>query len=199
MLKSYEELLKMAKVQDWDRERQAFFYIISNSEELNERIYQIWDFESNGLKIYEEEDDYEEGDTKIEDKYGDFTGRIAFMQMGSTAKRLLRVAISLYNGRECDLFNTYGYIDQELYTMLSKAIEIRFNFLNVQELKNNSRRLEEIGKYKMQILGLINENKADLKKLNISKVCRFLDINRATFYNYELDEFYKSMVSAVKK
>lgn len=199
MLKSYEELLEMAKVQDWDRERQAFFYIISNSEELNERVNEIWDFQSNGLKIYEEEDDYEEGDTKIEDKYGDFTGRIAFMQMGSTAKRLLRVAISLYQGRECDLFNTFGYIDQELYTMISKAIEIRFNFLNVQELKNNSRRLEELEKYKMQIVKLINENRDDLKKLNISKVCRILEINRATFYNYELDIFYKGLISAVEK
>lgn len=189
MFKSYEELLNMAKVQDWDRERQAFFYIISNSEELNERIYQIYDFESNGLKVYENE----------ENEIGDFTGESEFIQMNSTSKRLLRVANSLYNGRQCDLFNTYGYIDQELYTMISKAIEIRFNFLNVQELKNNSRRLEEIGKYKMQILELINENRSDLKKLNISKVCRFLDINRATFYNYELDEFYKSMVSGVKK
>lgn len=199
MLLSYEELLEKAKVQDWDRERQAFFYIISNSEELNERIYQIWDFESNGLKIYEEEDDYEEGDTKIEDKYGDFTGRIAFMQMGSTAKRLLRVAISLYQGRECDLFNTFGYIDQELYTMISKAIEIRFNFLNVQELKNNSRRLEELGKYQMEILKLINENRADIKKLNISKVCRILEINRATFYNYGLDKYFKNFISDLKK
>lgn len=199
MLKSYEELLDMANVQDWDRERQAFFYIISNSEELNERVDKIWDFQSNGLKIYEEEDDYEEGDTKIEDKYGDFTGRIAFMQMGSTAKRLLRVAVALYNGRECDLFNTFGYIDQELYTMLSKAIEIRFNFLNVQELKNQNRRNEEIGKYKMQIVELINENRQDLKKLNISKICRVLEINRTTFYNYELDKFFKNMVQDLKK
>lgn len=199
MLKSYEELLDMANVQDWDRERQAFFYIISNSEELNERVDKIWDFQSNGLKIYEEEDDYEEGDTKIEDKYGDFTGRIAFMQMSSTAKRLLRVAVALYNGRECDLFNTFGYIDQELYTMLSKAIEIRFNFLNVQELKNQNRRNEEIGKYKMQIVELINENRQDLKKLNISKICRVLEINRTTFYNYELDKFFKNMVQDLKK
>ena len=50
----------------------------------------------------------------------------------------------------------------------------------------------------MQILELINENRADLKKLNISKVCRFLDINRATFYNYELDKFFKNMITDTK-
>ena len=70
--------------------------------------------------------------------------------------------------------------------------------MNAQELKNQARKLEEIGKYKMQILELINENRADLKKLNISKVCRFLDINRATFYNYELDKFFKNMITDTK-
>ncbi len=194
MFLEYEELLKMAKVQDWDRERQAFFYIISNNEELSERIDQIYDFEGNGLRIYEEQ---ENGIGK--NLIGDFTGELGFMQMGSTAKRLLRVAVALYNGRECDLFNTFGYIDQELYTMVSKAIEIRFNFLNVQELKNQNRRNEEIGKYKMQIMELINENRKDLKKLNISKICRILEINRTTFYNYELDKFFKNMISDLER
>lgn len=189
MILNYEELLKKAKVQDWDRERQAFFYIISNSEELNERIYQIWDFESNGLKIYEEE-----GDTKIEDKYGDFTGRIAFMQMGSTAKRLLRVAVALYNGRECDLFNTFGYINQETYFIVSRAIEIRFDFLSSFQYQFERKKMLEAEKYKKQILEILYENKDDLKKINISKICRILEINRTTFYNYKLDEFYKDVI-----
>lgn len=193
MILSYEELLEKARVQDWDRERQAFFYIISNSEELSERINQIWNFQSNGLVIYEEQ----ENGIGV-NSIGDFTGEEEFMQMGSTAKRLLRVAISLYNGRNCDLFNTFGYVDQELYTMLSKAIEIRFNFMNVQELKNQNRRNEELGKYKMQVVELINQNRDDLKKLNISKICRFLEINRATFYNYELDKFYKDLIYSLQ-
>ena len=184
MVEPYENFLEVASIVEWNAERRAFFYIIGNNPELLEISEKIYDFKSDSLRLYEIETN----------ESGLFTGEEDFKALSSTAKRLLRVAVALYNGQECDLFDLFAHLDQEGYQIVSKAIEIRFNFLNAQELKNQARKLEEIGKYKMQILELINENRADLKKLNISKVCRFLDINRATFYNYELDKFYKKIV-----
>ena len=180
----YEELLNMADVKDWDLERQAFFYILANNDDLNCRVLKIYDFDKNSLKFYENETN----------DSGLFTGEQGFNEMSSTAKRMFKVAIALYNGTQCDLFSSFFDLNQENYTIISKAIEIRFNFLNPQELKNQARKLEEVGKYKMQILELINENRADIKKLNISKICRVLEINRTTFYNYELDKFFKNMI-----
>ncbi len=184
MILNYEELLKKAKVQDWDRERQAFFYIIGNSSELSERINKIYDFEENGLRFYENENN----------ESGLFTGEEDFKALSSTAKRLLRVAVALYNGQECDLFDLFAHLDQEGYQIVSKAIEIRFNFLSSFQYQFEKKKSEELGKYKSQIVELINENRKDLKKLNISKICRILEINRTTFYNYELDKFYKKIV-----
>ena len=184
MVEPYENFLEVASIVEWNAERRAFFYIIGNNPELLEISEKIYDFKADSLRFYENENN----------ENGLFTGEEDFKALSSTAKRLLRVAVALYNGQECDLFDLFAHLDQEGYQIVSKAIEIRFNFLNAQELKNQARKPEEIGKYKMQILELINENRADLKKLNISKVCRFLDINRATFYNYELDKFYKKIV-----
>lgn len=184
MIEPYENFLEVASIVEWNAERRAFFYIIGNNPELLEISEKIYDFKADSLRFYENENN----------ESGLFTGEEDFKALSSTAKRLLRVAVALYNGQECDLFDLFAHLDQEGYQIVSKAIEIRFNFLNAQELKNQARKLEEIGKYKMQIVDLINQNRADLKKLNISKVCRFLDINRATFYNYELDKFYKKIV-----
>lgn len=184
MVEPYENFLEVASIVEWNAERRAFFYIIGNNPELLEISEKIYDFKADSLRFYENENN----------ESGLFTGEEDFKALSSTAKRLLRVAVALYNGQECDLFDLFAHLDQEGYQIVSKAIEIRFNFLNAQELKNQARKLEEIGKYKMQIVDLINQNRADLKKLNISKVCRFLDINRATFYNYELDKFYKKIV-----
>lgn len=114
---NFEELLSMAGVKNWDSERKSFFYIIANNEELNSRILKIWDFENNSLKYYEE---------NKENEIGDFTGEEGFIQMGSTAKILLRVAISLYSGRECNLFHTFGYLNRENYLLVLKALEMRF-------------------------------------------------------------------------
>lgn len=185
MVEPYENFLEVASIVEWNAERRAFFYIIGNNPELLEISEKIYDFKADSLRFYENENN----------ESGLFTGEEDFKALSSTAKRLLRVAVALYNGQECDLFDLFAHLDQEGYQIVSKAIEIRFNFLNAQELKNQARKLEEIGKYKTQILELINENRADLKKLNISKVCRFLDINRATFYNYELDKFFKNMIT----
>ena len=113
---NYEELLDMADVKSWDSERKSFFYIIANNDELNSRLLKIWDFDRNTLKNYKNE----------ENEIRDFTGDEEFIQMGSTAKKLLRVAISLYNGRECDLFNTFGYLNRENYLLVLKALEMRF-------------------------------------------------------------------------
>lgn len=184
MIEPYENFLEVASIVEWNAERRAFFYIIGNNPELLEISEKIYDFKADSLRFYENENN----------ESGLFTGEEDFKALSSTAKRLLRVAVALYNGQECDLFDLFAHLDQEGYQIVSKAIEIRFNFLNAQELKNQARKLEEIGKYKMQIVDLINQSRADLKKLNISKVCRFLDINRATFYNYELDKFYKKIV-----
>lgn len=180
----YEKFLEMGKIPDWDNERKSFFYIIGNSSELSERINKIYNFKTNGLKIYE----------NLENESGIFTGEEEFGQMSSTAQRLLRVAISLYNGRECDLFMTFGYIDQETYYVISKAIEIRFNFLSSFQYQFERKKMLEIEKYKKQILEILYENRDDLKKINISKICRILEINRTTFYNYELDVFYKDVI-----
>lgn len=179
----YEKFLEMGKVPDWDNERKAFFYIIGNSSELSERINKIYDFEANGLRIYE----------NLENESGIFTGEEGFYQMSSTAQRLLRVAVALYNGRECDLFNTFGYINQETYFIVSRAIEIRFDFLSSFQYQFERKKMLEAEKYKKQILEILYENKDDLKKINISKICRILEINRTTFYNYKLDEFYKDV------
>ena len=48
----YEELLNMADVKDWDLERQAFFYILANNDDLNCRVLKIYDFDKNSLKFY---------------------------------------------------------------------------------------------------------------------------------------------------
>ena len=114
---NYEELLDMADVKSWDSERKSFFYIIANNDELNSRLLKIWDFDRNTLKNYKNE----------ENEIRDFTGDEEFIQMGSTAKKLLRVAISLYNGRECDLFNTFGYLNRENYLneILSKRVNLK--------------------------------------------------------------------------
>ncbi len=114
---TYEELLNMASVKEWDSERKAFFYIVANNDELNSRVLNIWDFESNSLKFYEENQ---------ENEIGDFTGEIGFIQMGSSAKKLLRVAIALFNGRECGLFDTFGYLNRENYLLVLQALEMRF-------------------------------------------------------------------------
>ena len=45
----YEELLNMADVKDWDLERQAFFYILANNDDLNCRVLKIYDFDKNSL------------------------------------------------------------------------------------------------------------------------------------------------------
>lgn len=184
MIEPYENFLKVANIAEWNTERRAFFYIIGNNPELLEISEKIYDFKSDSLRFYENENN----------ESGLFTGEEDFKALSSTAKRLLRVAVALYNGQECDLFDLFAHLDQEGYQIVSKAIEIRFNFLSSFQYQFEKKKSEELGKYKSQIVELINENRKDLKKLNISKICRILEINRTTFYNYELDKFYKKIV-----
>lgn len=184
MIEPYENFLEVANIVEWNTERRAFFYIIGNNPELLEISEKIYDFKSDSLRFYENENN----------ESGLFTGEEDFKALSSTAKRLLRVAVALYNGQECDLFDLFAHLDQEGYQIVSKAIEIRFNFLSFFQYQFEKKKSEELGKYKSQIVELINENRKDLKKLNISKICRILEINRTTFYNYELDKFYKKIV-----
>ena len=184
MIEPYENFLEVANIAEWNTERRAFFYIIGNNPELLEISEKIYDFKSDSLRFYENENN----------ESGLFTGEEDFKALSSTAKRLLRVAVALYNGQECDLFDLFAHLDQEGYQIVSKAIEIRFNFLSSFQYQFEKKKSEELGKYKSQIVELINENRKDLKKLNISKICRVLEINRTTFYNYELDKFYKKIV-----
>ena len=184
MIEPYENFLEIANIAEWNAERRAFFYIIGNNPELLEISEKIYDFKSDSLRFYENENN----------ESGLFTGEEDFKALSSTAKRLLRVAVALYNGQECDLFDLFAHLDQEGYQIVSKAIEIRFNFLSSFQYQFEKKKSEELGKYKSQIVELINENREDLKKLNISKICRILEINRTTFYNYELDKFYKKIV-----
>lgn len=184
MIEPYENFLEVANIAEWNTERRAFFYIIGNNPELLEISEKIYDFKSDSLRFYENENN----------ESGLFTGEEDFKALSSTAKRLLRVAVALYNGQECDLFDLFAHLDQEGYQIVSKAIEIRFNFLSSFQYQFEKKKSEELGKYKSQIVELINENRKDLKKLNISKICRILEINRTTFYNYELDKFYKKIV-----
>lgn len=184
MIEPYENFLEVANIVEWNTERRAFFYIIGNNPELLEISEKIYDFKSDSLRFYENENN----------ESGLFTGEEDFKALSSTAKRLLRVAVALYNGQECDLFDLFAHLDQEGYQIVSKAIEIRFNFLSSFQYQFEKKKSEELGKYKSQIVELINENRKDLKKLNISKICRILEINRTTFYNYELDKFYKKIV-----
>lgn len=187
---SYEEMLSMAEVKNWDLERQAFFYIIANNDELNSRFLKIWDFESSALKLYEE---------NKENEIGDFSGEESFYEMSSTARKLYKTALALYNGRNCDLYASFEHLNQEGYLIVSKAIEIRFNLLSSFQYQFEKKKSEELDKYKSQIVELINENREDLKKLNISKVCRILEINRTTFYNYGLEVFFKNLIEENKK
>lgn len=189
MIEPYEEFLKVANIAEWNAERRAFFYIIGNNPELLDISEKIYDFKSDSLKFYENEIN----------ESGLFTGEEDFKALSSTAKRLLRVAVALYNGQECDLFDLFAHLDQEGYQIVSKAIEIRFNFLSSFQYQFEKKKSEELGKYKSQIVELINENRQDLKKLNISKICRILEINRTTFYNYELDKFYKKILEDLPK
>lgn len=184
MIEPYENFLEVASIVEWNAERRAFFYIIGNNPELLEISEKIYDFKADSLRFYENENN----------ESGLFTGEEDFKALSSTAKRLLRVAVALYNGQECDLFDLFAHLDQEGYQIVSKAIEIRFNFLSSFQYQFEKKKSEELGKYKSQIVELINENRKDLKKLNISKICRILEINRTTFYNYELDKFYKKIV-----
>ena len=184
MIEPYENFLEIANIAEWNAERRAFFYIIGNNPELLEISEKIYDFKADSLRFYENEIN----------ESGLFTGEEDFKALSSTAKRLLRVAVALYNGQECDLFDLFAHLDQEGYQIVSKAIEIRFNFLSSFQYQFEKKKSEELGKYKSQIVELINENREDLKKLNISKICRILEINRTTFYNYELDKFYKKIV-----
>lgn len=184
MIEPYENFLEVANIVEWNTERRAFFYIIGNNPELLEISEKIYDFKADSLRFYENENN----------ESGLFTGEEDFKALSSTAKRLLRVAVALYNGQECDLFDLFAHLDQEGYQIVSKAIEIRFNFLSSFQYQFEKKKSEELGKYKSQIVELINENRKDLKKLNISKICRILEINRTTFYNYELDKFYKKIV-----
>lgn len=184
MIEPYEIFLEVANIAEWNAERRAFFYIIGNNPELLEISEKIYDFKADSLRFYENENN----------ESGLFTGEEDFKTLSSTAKRLLRVAVALYNGQECDLFDLFAHLDQEGYQIVSKAIEIRFNFLSSFQYQFEKKKSEELGKYKSQIVELINENRKDLKKLNISKICRILEINRTTFYNYELDKFYKKIV-----
>ena len=184
MIEPYENFLEVANIAEWNAERRAFFYIIGNNPELLEISEKIYDFKADSLRFYENENN----------ESGLFTGEEDFKALSSTAKRLLRVAVALYNGQECDLFDLFAHLDQEGYQIVSKAIEIRFNFLSSFQYQFEKKKSEELGKYKSQIVELINENRKDLKKLNISKICRILEINRTTFYNYELDKFYKKIV-----
>ena len=189
MIEPYENFLEVANIAEWNTERRAFFYIIGNNPELLEISEKIYDFKSDSLRFYENETN----------ESGLFTGEEDFKALSSTAKRLLRVAVALYNGQECDLFDLFAHLDQEGYQIVSKAIEIRFNFLSSFQYQFEKKKSEELEKYKIQIVELINENKEDLKKLNISKICRILEINRTTFYNYELDKFFKNMISDLEK
>ena len=184
MIEPYENFLEVANIVEWNTERRAFFYIIGNNPELLEISEKIYDFKSDSLRFYENEIN----------ESGLFTGEKDFKSLSSTAKRLLRVAVALYNGQECDLFDLFAHLDQEGYQIVSKAIEIRFNFLSSFQYQFEKKKSEELGKYKSQIVELINENREDFKKLNISKICRILEINRTTFYNYKLDEFYKDVI-----
>ena len=184
MIEPYENFLEIANIAEWNAERRAFFYIIGNNPELLDISEKIYDFKADSLRFYENEIN----------ESGLFTGEEDFKALSSTAKRLLRVAVALYNGQECDLFDLFAHLDQEGYQIVSKAIEIRFNFLSSFQYQFEKKKSEELGKYKSQIVELINENRKDLKKLNISKICRILEINRTTFYNYELDKFYKKIV-----
>lgn len=100
-----------------DKERKAFFYIIIRNKELLEKINEIYDFERNALKVYE----------NIENESGNFTEEKDFYKLSSTAKRMLRIALSLYNGMKCD-FKNLGCLSKENYLIIKEAIEIRFDF-----------------------------------------------------------------------
>ncbi len=103
-----------------DQERKAFFFIIKNNYELLENINKIYDFETNSLKIYENK----------KNKSGLFIEEKEFQYFSSTAKKLLNIALSLYNGKECDFFNSFAYFNKKEYLIVLQALEYRFNFEN---------------------------------------------------------------------
>lgn len=175
----YNELLEKANVADWDRERQALFFLIANNDELYQNVNKIYDFKRNSLKSYENE----------ENESGLFLGEEEFIQLSSSAKAFIRLGFALFNGRECDVFNTFANLGQESYSIVISAINLRFDFKTKQIQALQEKKEKDISQYKAQIISLVNENRENIKSLNISKVCRLLEINRATFYNLGLNEF----------
>ncbi len=112
---NFNILLKRSGIDLRDCERKSFFYIIASNQDLLEQIDKIYDFDKNLLRETVEDED---GNRYFED-----------VRMSSSSKRLLNLAIQLYNSylNNQSVIDTFSLLDSNNFEIAIDSIKIRFN------------------------------------------------------------------------
>lgn len=112
---NFNILLKRSRIDLRDCERKAFFYIIASNQDLLEQIDKIYDFNKNLLRETVEDED---GNRYFKD-----------IIMSSSTKRLLNLAIQLYNSylNNQSVVDTFSFLDSNNFEIAINSIKIRFD------------------------------------------------------------------------
>jgi len=113
----YLELIKKAQVNIYDLERQSLFYIVSGSEDLYKKKYDIYDFYENAI---------------LSDCIT--SGKVDFC---SSSKALIRLAYNLYNGYRDDCtspLSILGGLDSKNLFLAYQAILIRLKSVKISSI-----------------------------------------------------------------
>lgn len=109
----FTDLIKRDKVQTFDLERHAVFYIISANEELYDKVQSIYNFEKHNLQQ-------------------DILNKIS---LSSVASKMLQLGYSLLNGT-CKTYNDVNYLfsdfDIQPFEVCVYALRIFFGNIEVE-------------------------------------------------------------------
>ena len=104
----YNLLIERDMMQDWDKERQALFYVLSGNEDLFKKVDYLYDFEKRAIKL-------------------DYPIRVDF---SSSSQKLIRLAFNLFNGVTYEndgVINLVTGLDEKNLDLAMEAILIRID------------------------------------------------------------------------
>jgi hypothetical protein len=101
----FEKLCKLDRTSDRDVERKSLFYILAGNDDLWNKRNAIYDTEDRSIHLNF-------------DELADF---------GSSSRKLIELAFSLYNGYKADVLNTFSGLDEENFDLAIDALRMRFN------------------------------------------------------------------------
>ena len=106
----YQNFFNLANVHKSDKERKAFFFILSGNEETTKEINNIYNFQENRLQLNTADDE------------------IKGFNISSSSKDLIKLACNLYNSsfNSFSVVDVFKNLDDDDFHLAISAIRIRF-------------------------------------------------------------------------